>query len=224
MTADPRPARHDLVWLVPGWRAALRAPVEPRLLDEAERWTSRGRPAVAARRGTLSGAPDDLALGIALPGPGKRRVALRVAPAAVARVAPPVALRDAVESAPARWRARLAALDVEARAAGLPLAVYGSLSWQHLSGEGFVRDGSDVDLLASPRSAAELRSALALLAAHAGERDPALDGELLLGLGRAVAWRELLSGARRVLVKSGTAVALEEVRDALGALAEDGYP
>lgn len=219
MIERAHPPRHHLVWLRPSWRAALRAPVAPDLLEDAVRWIGRGLPAVAARRA----ADDDargLCLGVALPGPGRRRVALRVAPAAVARVTGPLALRDALVSAPGAWRDRLAALDAEARAAGLVAAVYGSLAWQHLSGERYVTEASDVDVLLAPRTAAELRAALDLFRAHLADRAPALDGELLLPGGRAVSGREVASGASRVLVKSGTTVALEPAGAALGVLAE----
>lgn len=222
MSAGACPPRHHLVWLAPDWAGALRAPVAPSLLAEAERWIARGRPAVAARRAPGS---DAVALGIALPGPrrehdGERRVALVVAPGALARVAPPLRLREVIPSAPAAWRARLSALDAEARAAGLALGVYGSLAWQHLSGEAYVTATSDVDLLVAPHDAATLRSTLGLLRAHAADRAPPLDGELLLAGGRAVAWREVLSGAGRLLVKAGAAVRLEPARAALGALAD----
>ena len=109
-----------------------------------------------------------------------------------------------------------------ARAAGLVLRVHGSLAWQHLSGEPHVTERSDVDLLVRPRDAAELDAALALLRAHARLGGPRLDGEILLPGDRGVAWRELAGRSERVLVKSGTAVALEPRRGALGALAEVG--
>jgi phosphoribosyl-dephospho-CoA transferase len=220
MNGGPQPPRHHLVWLAPGWPDdAMRGSVAPDLLAEVERWIALGRPLVAARpdpgAGEGEGEGEGVALGLALP--GRRRVALRVAPSAVERVAPPLSLRDAIASAPARWTARLSGLEAEARAAGLGLAVYGSLAWQHLSGEPYLTEDSDVDLLAPARSPAELRAALRLLEGHAGDRDPALDGELLLEGGSAVAWRELLSGATRVLVKSAAAVSLVPTRTLLGA-------
>jgi phosphoribosyl-dephospho-CoA transferase len=208
------PPRHHLVWLAPGWLRALRVASDPALLTEADRWFELGRPAVAARRDPA--APGDaVALGVALPGGAGRRLALLVARSAIARIAPPVRLRDAVASAPAAWRSRLRALDAEAGAAGVPLSVYGSLAWQHLSGEPYVTAGSDVDLLAPGRTSGAARAALDLLRPHARDAAPALDGELLLGGGRAVAWRELLSGATRVLVKSADAVRLEPAAQVL---------
>lgn len=207
MTPALHPPRHHLVWLRPGWRAALRVELAPGLLTEVASWLALGRPAVAARSG--GGPPGTIALGVALPGAGKRRVALAVDASAVARVEPPLALAAVIASAPAPWWTRLRALDADARAAGVALGVYGSLAWQHLSGEPYVTSRSDVDLLAPAGTEAQLRAALALLGTHAADREPSLDGELLLPGGRAVAWREVLSGGARLLVKSAQAVALE---------------
>jgi phosphoribosyl-dephospho-CoA transferase len=216
---DPRPARHDLVWLRAGWQSALRAPAPATDLAVVDRWVGLGRPAVARRAERED--PDAIALGVALPPADgrRRRVALLVAPAAVARVAPPLRLADVVASAPAGWRPRLAALDAAARRAGLALGVYGSLACQHLAGEPYVSAASDVDLLVRPAGAAELRAALGLLLAHAAG-PPALDGEVLLPGGFAVSWRELLTRPERVLVKSGAGAAIRPTREALGPLAE----
>lgn len=221
MAADPLPARHDLVWLAPGWRRALAAPVEGTALSAIETWFRAGRPAVACRReGIAAGA---VALGIALPpGAPVRRPALLVDGDAVARVAPPLALAEALASAPGPWRGPLAMLEREAQGAGLMLRVYGSLAWEHLSGERYLTGDSDVDLLVAVQLPEELRRALRLLAARAAG-PPRLDGEVLLPGGHGVAWRELATRSERVLVKSADAVALQRTRDVLGALAE-GLP
>jgi phosphoribosyl-dephospho-CoA transferase len=217
MGPDPFPARHDLVWLREAWRRSARGPVAPRDLEALEEWFARGLPAVACRRSAPCG--DALALGIALPPRcegEKRRVAILLDPAAVARVARPATLRDAVQGAPVSWRERLLALDRAARAAGVLLRVYGSLAWQHLTGLSYVTAGSDVDLLAEPRTGAELRRVLELLRASDAGAAPRLDGEVVLTGGRAVAWRELVAGGARVLVKSGASVVLEPRRALLG--------
>ena len=127
----------------------------------------------------------------------RRRVALLLDPAAIARIGPPLG----AARRPARARARLVARappsrSIAARAGGVLLRVYGSLAWQHLSGLPSVTAGSDVDLLAEPRSATELRSALELLRAREADCAPRLDGEVVLAGGRAVAWRELVAAPR----------------------------
>jgi phosphoribosyl-dephospho-CoA transferase len=216
MAAERAPERHDLVWIRASRRAAVRV-VDPARAAAVERWFGLGRPAVARRRdpGMAEG---EVALGIVLPAAqGRARIALAAPRDAVARVAPPLGLSEALRSAPPSWLAPLGALEDEARGAGLLLRVYGSLAWQHLSGEAYLRDRSDVDLLAPGVSTGARARALALLGRWAGHECPRLDGELDLGAGRAVAWRELLALPARVLVKSGASVSLEPLAEALGA-------
>ncbi len=222
MTPSGFPSRHDLVWPRRGWRAALRGPA-PAALAEVEAWFERGLPAVAAARREEEDA-DAVALGVALPPAGaRRRVRLVLAREAVLRASPPLRLREAMGSAPREWSASLGALDGAARGAGLVLRVYGSLSWQHLSGERHLTDRSDVDLLVRPRDAASLRRALDLLEARSDGHVPRLDGEVLLPGDRAISWRELAAARRRadggrVLVKTSSSARLEGVGEALGAL------
>lgn len=216
MAAERGPGRHALVWIRPGWRAAVRA-ADPARADDVGRWLALDRPAVARRRDPgMSGG--EVALGIALPAAqGRARVALAAPAGAVARVAPPVPLAEALASAPPGWRAPLAALAGEARRAGLLLRVYGSLAWEHLTGEPYLHDGSDVDLIVPGATDGERVRALALLGAWAAHACPRLDGELDLGAGRGVAWRELLARPPRVLVKAGGSVTLEPLAEALRA-------
>jgi phosphoribosyl-dephospho-CoA transferase len=198
------PARHDLAWLSPAWRAHVRAVAGGRLAAELAAWLDHGLPAMVRRR--LPG-EEGLPLGVALPpGGAGRRVSLLADPGAVARLGPPPALSEVAASAPSAWRAGLAALEREARRAGLLLRVHGSLAWQHLSGERYVGPASDVDLLFRPADAGALARGLALLAARGGG-PPRLDGEILLGE-EGVSWRELLSGRPRLLVKGPDAVDL----------------
>lgn len=216
--AEAGPRRHDRVWLGRGWEGALRLPLPPPARDAVASWVGAGRPLVATRRDPAR--PDAVALGLALaPGAAPRRIGLAVERAAVRRLAPPLLLREVLASAPAAWRAPLAALDAAARAAGLALRVHGSVAWQHLSGRAHVGPASDLDLLARPRDAAGLRALLALLVAADGQGGPRLDGEVILPGERGVAWRELAAGAERLLVKSPAGVALLPRAAALGALA-----
>jgi triphosphoribosyl-dephospho-CoA synthase len=216
---DLLPRRHDRVWLGPSWEEALRSSLAPRERAAARAWAAAGRPFVATRRDPAR--PGAVALGLALPaGSAPRRVAFAVDAGAVVRVAPPLALAEALRSAPPAWRASLAALDAAARRAGLVLRVHGSLAWQHLSeGAPHLGASSDVDLLVRPRDADALARALRLLEEREGWDGPRLDGEVILPGERGVAWRELAGGAARVLVKSALDVALLPRGRALAALA-----
>ena len=50
-----------------------------------------------------------------------------------------------------------------ADALGVPVHVFGSLAWQHWSGQEYVRPGSDIDLLFAPRRWTEVERLLAEL-------------------------------------------------------------
>jgi phosphoribosyl-dephospho-CoA transferase len=205
--------RHDLAWLGPRWRQALLAPLAPADEEALAGWFDMGRPAVICRR--AAGAPAGaVSLGVALPGPG-RRLGLLIGAEAVARRAGPVALRDAIGSAPPAWRDRLRSLDLALGGEGISAGVFGSLAWQHLVRETYLRPASDVDLLVALPDPASPWAVLERLAEHDGIA-PRLDGELLLGGWRAVAWRELAARPARLLLKSIDGVALLPLAEALG--------
>lgn len=222
----PSPSRHDLVWLDPARAAGLE--VEPAWRPEVERWLARGLPAVARRRdgdpGAGAGGGAAVALGIPVaPSRGKARIALSAPAGLVLRVEPPLRLATALGSAPAAWRQPLRALDGAARALGVVLRVHGSLAWQHLAGEPWVAGGSDVDLLVDLDRADQVEAALAVLAAWERTAGIRADGELRLPAG-GVAWRELASGARQVLLKSDAAARLVPRAAVLAGLAAGGAP
>lgn len=206
-------SRHDLVWLTPeGWDAAAQAANADR--DAVELWRREGWPAVVRRADALA-SPDTVSLGIAMPPDAtgsKRRIALRVQASHVAKHRPPLPLGDAIGAAPSVWRNALSAL----AAAAPGLRVYGSLSFQSLTGQRYLTDTSDIDLLATPTMASALARTLALLTEHA--QGLPLDGEIVFPSGDAVAWKEWRNAVinqARVLVKSLNAVRLAD----LGSLA-----
>ena len=218
-------SRHELAWLTPrGWeRASAGAPASAR--EAMANWGRAGWPAVVTRAHADLG-PEQVALGIALPprpaDGSKPRIALGSAVGDVERTGPALALADAVGAAPAGWQTALKALDKEGADAGLDLRVYGSLAFQALTGQAYVTARSDIDLLLHPATALDYRHALALLARHA--RVLPLDGEIIFGGGRAVAWKELASaqhGQARVLAKSLHGIALVTVDSLLASLGEE---
>ncbi len=94
----------------------------------------------------------------------------------------------------------------------------GPLAWQHVTGEPYVTGRSSVDLLLRPRTRLQLEKVIALLHVREDEEGPRLDGEVLLGWSDAVAWRDLASGRRRVLVKGIDRDAVVEVARLLSVL------
>ncbi|MDB5792825.1 MAG: mdcG [Massilia sp.] len=217
-------SRHDLVWLsARGWDHAG-AGLPPAGRAAVAAWGARGWPAVVTRP-PASLAPGQLALGIALPpcpDGSKPRIAIAADALDIVRATPAMALAAAAGAAPAAWRTALAALDQQAAAIGLVLRVYGSLALQAVTGQAYLRAGSDIDLLLQPATRAGYRRALALLADHA--RGLPLDGECVFGDGCAVAWKELAActdDGARVLAKSLHGVALVTVGSLLASLGEE---
>jgi phosphoribosyl-dephospho-CoA transferase len=212
-------SRHELVWLTAsGWEAA-QARALPAQQASIAQWRRHGWPAIV-RRSDPALAPGQVGLGIALPPAAdgtKGRVALTACVADIARRTPPLTLADAAKAAPPRWRTLLGALAAES--GGLPIRVYGSLAMQAITGQDYLTDRSDIDLLFAPASHGELAAGIALLARY-GALLP-LDGEIVFPSGDAVAWKEWLQAApaqARVLVKDARAVRLAQATQLLATL------
>ncbi|WP_305822624.1 malonate decarboxylase holo-[acyl-carrier-protein] synthase [Massilia brevitalea] len=230
-------ARHDLAWLsVEGWRAVLAAAAADHVPAIAA-WQRADRPLVV-RRADVGQAPGEVALGLALPprrADGRKlRIPCRVPASGVRRSIPPLPLAQLVAQLGAQcgaqcviqcgvqfvaqfvntlphWRGALGALEAEAAGQGIALRVYGSAALQVLTGQAYLRDTSDIDLLVQPRDRAQLDAALALLCAYANALP--LDGEILFPGARAVAWKEWAAAlgsapGTRVLVKEIKGVSL----------------
>ena len=138
---------------------------------------------------------------------------------AVIRTSAPLTLQTALVSAPPDWRPPLRDLVDAARHRGVTFHVYGSIAWQHLSGEPYVTPLSDVDLLWATGDAALLADVLSLLNAWQASTGLRADGELLLPGGAAVAWKELLTRSDKVLVKSASHVDMRAREEVLSGLA-----
>lgn len=195
MAEMPVLRRHDLVHLRSGARIeGVAAAPEVSLAD----WVAQGRPFIA-RRPACADRGDRVPIGLPLPPAlGKARLALAVAPEAMAAIVPPPLLADAAAVAPPGWAQRIGAL-----LAAFPEArCFGSLAWQHLTGLAYLSAGSDLDLLLPCASVREADAAAARLAAIGAEEGPAIDGELVAPSGEAVQWREWASAAAQVAVKA----------------------
>lgn len=201
--------RHHLVWLdvdsEPRWlQSTLPLPARARL----EAWLRAGRPAIVRRR-----APDEpdhaIALGVPLPpAPARERIGFLASAGAVTDSRPPPLLSEVIVGAPPDWRLPLRQLDAQTRALGLELRVFGSLLWQHLTGEPYLTPRSDIDLLIRAPDGDALRAGLAGIASWERACNLRADGELLLPDGSAAAWRELLLERDLVLVKGAAGIGL----------------
>jgi phosphoribosyl-dephospho-CoA transferase len=198
-------ARHDLAWLDPSRLGAMEVDAAHR--GELARWIRCGWPAVVTRRppGADAGA---VWLGLPLPpSRGRLRIALRAPAGAILRSRKPLELAEALAAVAPDRRAALEALDEEARGLGLTPRVHGSLAWQRLTGEAYTTASSDLDLLLAVESRRQLGAALRMLLLWERRSGLRADAELRLPAG-GVSWRELASGARRVLVKGEADVVL----------------
>ncbi|HDR9162926.1 malonate decarboxylase holo-[acyl-carrier-protein] synthase [Burkholderia vietnamiensis] len=211
--ADAPLRRHTLVTLTAaGWSAAFAR--DPALAADpvVRAWAADGRPLIVRRATPDEADAARVPLGIPLPpAAGKRRVALNVAADAVAARRALPALADVLAAAPAAWQPTLRELAALGARCGVEGRVFGSLAWQTLTGERYLSDGSDLDVV-FPLPAAALRDALldglAALDARAPMR---IDGELLRDDGAGVNWRELYARLPEVAVKTALAVELMAV-------------
>lgn len=209
-------SRHDLVWLTPSaWddvqQASTARPTAVR--DAVARWRAADWPLVV-RRAEPDQPPGMLAVGLPLP-PDDRgdkvRIGALVTENAVRRHALPLTFTDVVKVIPPQWCTASLALQLAWPESLAPLRVYGSLAWQAITGMPYLRAGSDIDLLFTPRNRCEMEQGTALLDAH-GVTLP-LDGEIVFPGAVAVAWREwraamLAGGAGAVLAKRADRVQL----------------
>lgn len=212
--------RHDLVWLDPF--------VDPEIFTDASdhgrfslNWVGQCRPFVVARQPKPSITGESrITLGLTLPPPLTRHRITMYAPwKAVVRHTGPLGLAEALPHAPV-WRDAIQRILLFCEEAGATPCVYGSLSWQAVTGHTYLTENSDLDVLFVCNEDTNIQR---LLGALSGFKDtsPRLDGEILVPTGWAAAWREfeaafLSGGAIKLLAKSRNEVRLVTVDEFLG--------
>jgi phosphoribosyl-dephospho-CoA transferase len=214
--------RHSLVWLNDaGWQN-LR--VDEAHLPVVQRWQQSRWPLIVRRR-DADAANDEVCLGIALPPDAqgnKLRIPLRVSSNGIHASQAPISIAKTIPHAGPRWRDALERFQRDAKEEGIQIHVYGSLALQALTGQAYLRETSDIDLLLAPRDRCELERMLDLLQRY--RHVLPLDGELEFPDGTAVAWKEWMQargeGSHRILVKRAADVALLRVDDLLAELGE----
>lgn len=197
-------ARHELVWFAAG----AAHPSDDADRAEIEAWCAAGRPAIV-RTVAARDRAGEIPLGIPLPlDKGRRRIALTVSPDAVT-------FRDALPDletcwpwAPHDWQPSLRSVASRAAHLGIEIRVHGSLGWQVLTNLTYLRPQSDIDLLLRAPSDLPAGHLGMLLRDLAASDAPRFDGEVELGEGGTVAFRELLADSEQVLVKRGDGAVL----------------
>ncbi|MFT5588716.1 MAG: phosphoribosyl-dephospho-CoA transferase [Bradyrhizobium sp.] len=221
-------ARHDLIWLsAQGWqRCRDDVGNKPGPAGQAAlaRWQQADWPAIV-RRADVDMPDGEVCLGIALPpdpvSGDKLRIALRVPVSAVGAVCAPLTVDAVLPSVPPCWRVALPVLAADIARSDLTFGVYGSLAMQTLTATTYVTAKSDIDLLFSPITSAQLERGIALLRRHAQALP--LDGEIRFPSGQAVAWKEWVQASgngSRVLVKDARSVHLSTTAALLATFSE----
>lgn len=216
--------RHSLVWLTErGWDR-LHCDRTVATTAAIAQWRRSGWPLVA-RRADVETRTDHVCVGLALPPDPvtgqKIRIPIQVPILEIKTVTPPLRLSDVIHRAPAGWREALAALVAETGDGDSAFNVFGSLSWQTITGLDYLTSRSDIDLLFYPDSQAALQRALGLLERYAMLLP--LDGEIVFPDGLAVSWKEwsrAINGIsrERVMVKGDHTVSLMYANDLLALL------
>ncbi|RKU02155.1 malonate decarboxylase holo-[acyl-carrier-protein] synthase [Burkholderia sp. Nafp2/4-1b] len=208
--ADAPLRRHTLVTLTAaGWRAACAR--DPALAADplVQAWAAHGWPLIVRRASPDEADAARIPLGLPLPpSAGKRRIALNVAADALASVRPLPTLSDVLAAAPDTWHPTLRELDALGARCGVQGRVFGSLAWQALTGERYLSESSDLDVVLPLPEAASLAALLDGLAALDARAPMRIDGELLRDDGAGVNWRELQARMPEVAVKTAIAVEL----------------
>ena len=151
--------------------------------------------------------PGETGIALVLPLPpmlGRQRLALNLPAEAIRTSLRPPPLADCAGVAPLAWHQIIAGL----LKLDHSVLCFGSLAWQHMTGLPYLTPGSDLDLLWTVHSAIHAARLVQGIAAVESAAPPRLDGELLMPSGQAVQWREWLSDAPQLLVKSITGVAM----------------
>jgi phosphoribosyl-dephospho-CoA transferase len=182
--------RHAFVWLKEGAEAFPDSSGDAEVLHD---WIGQGLPLIV-RRPCVSDA-GEIFLGLSLP--GKHRIACRAPRISVHRIeSPPLCSECGVE---------IHGLSD----CGVPIRVFGSRAWQHLTELSYIREDSDIDLLAEVESREVWRSFLTALQSLALPDSPRLDLEVVFQGDASFSWREFTSSGEKMLVKSNRSVWLQ---------------
>lgn len=211
--------RHQLITLESAaWEQVL-ADLEPasHVYRCLRQWQARHWPLVISRQpGELNSG--QLQVGIPLPTDwGRQRLSL-IVPHAHSRAwgaFPPA--HEAQTLLPLSLAQDWLALCQQLQAQGCAAQVYGSYGWELMTGQGYVREGSDLDLLLPVQSTAQADCLVEILdRASRIVGLPRLDGELLFG-DEAIAWREWQQWRRgassKVMVKRTHGLSLQAHSD-----------
>lgn len=206
--------RHSRVWLKTG--DADLAHIEKFPHGELLAQHAKNKHPFVARRRNCRDSANGIPLGLLLPrGSEPRMITFCVDQPAVFLAMPPLLLSEVLEKSngvPFQWVDELRHLHAQLFASGIDARVYGSFAWQFSTEKHYITENSDIDLSCQPKTLEQANECLRLLGTWSGQLR--IDGEIEFQDGEAVAWRELLSDTKTVLVKNEHTVRLAD-RDSL---------
>jgi phosphoribosyl-dephospho-CoA transferase len=203
--------RNRLAWLTDAaWQQVVDRNWDIQAQCILNHWRAQKLPLVLCTQ-RVQQAPQTISLGLPAPAQwARRKLALEVEPHGIQCVGTFPLLESIVQTA----FADEAMLDFlqQMHALQVPVQVYGSYGWQHLTGLAYVHLASDLDVIAPvPDMACASMVARALQDLRLPIR---IDGELAFSGGQAIAWREYLQWidgkVKHVLLKSRKAVQLAD--------------
>jgi phosphoribosyl-dephospho-CoA transferase len=199
--------RHRLACLTDAGWAVVRAQAwDAQARACVDHWAAHRLPLVVTRQPPHAD-PAQAPIALGLPAPlqwDRRRLAIQAPRSALAWFDEFPRSIDVLALLPRGPRAAMRALGQSLAACRAPARVYGGYGWQLLTGLGYLRESSDIDLWIAVDDAGHADAVVRHLEGFA-PRQPRLDGELVFEDGTAVAWREWSAWragrARRLLVK-----------------------
>jgi len=186
----PSLQRHQLVWLDHAqWRRLANAAWNPETRACLAHWQHHQLPLVVTRQRS----PSHPEIHLGLPAPdhwGRMRLLVSVPRSAIDAIGcfPPAGM--AARLLPAAGQGAWQKLCAHWQDGGCQARVYGSHGWQLISGQPYLREGSDLDLILPVHDARHADALADTLNAGHVSGLPKLDGELIFPDHSAVHWRE----------------------------------
>jgi phosphoribosyl-dephospho-CoA transferase len=195
--------RHDLVWLMP-LEGKIPERDEDALIYD---WIRKERPFVVRRREDSN--QDHIPLGFQrLNSHHKQKISLSVTQDKITKKSQPLQLSEILNILPSSVLDGIEKLLLWAHRIDLQPQIYGSFSWQALTGEPYVTENSDLDLLWHIKRPDHIPALLDYLSLAQRKIPLRIDGEIIFPSHQAVAWRELQMSTQNVLVKTTNRVEL----------------
>jgi len=171
-----------------------------------EEWISRSFPFVV-KRPCVSDDGKSIHCGIPLPpSRGKLRLGYIVRRESVEAVFNPPSLKECLSAAPENIRDELERLNMTAEKYGFSPLVFGSLAWQSVTGENYLSENSDTDLIFKIESPGHFEMMGKVFEEEMAASALKYDVEIKMPDGNSFSWNEYRKGAEKILIKGNKGV------------------